>query len=206
MRIWENEEEPMKKRRQPHIGLAELSALGILPPTRLTLTKIPGGDAGTKKTLEKMKEIVWKSVRHNEHGPVIREAAISAILKGECAPKDFLCEYKAMHEFCRDKIRWTRDARKHETLVWPARTLLIGAGDCDDKTMLECAMLLMVGFPGVAFKAIAANPEIPDQYTHVYVIADPTGKGKWIASDPTVSGAKLGWESPVRFKEMILEL
>lgn len=206
MRIWENDQ-PMKRRRQrPVFGLADASRLGILPPSRMKLTPIPGGDSGTKETLKKMKEIVWKSVRHPEHSPVIREAAISAILKNECQPKDFLCEYKAMHEFVRDKIRWTRDARKHETLVWPARTLLIGAGDCDDKTMLETSMLLMVGFPGVAFKAIAANPDVPDQYTHVYVIADPTGRGKWIASDPTVSGAKLGWESPVRFKEMTLEL
>lgn len=187
-------------------NLANASRLGILPPSRMTLTPIPGGDAGTRKTLEKMKEIVWKSVRHHQHGPVIREAMIAAILKNGCAPKDYVCEYKAAHEFVRDKIRWTRDARRHETLVWPARTLMIGAGDCDDKSMLESAMLLMVGFPGVGFKAIAANPEIPDQYTHVYVIADPTGKGKWIASDPTVSGAKLGWESPVIFKHMTLEL
>jgi hypothetical protein len=187
-------------------SLAEASRMGVLPPSRMTLTPIPGGDKGTKATLIKMKEIVWKSVRHPQHGPLIREAAISTILKAGVRPKDFLGEYNAIHNFVRDNIRWTRDARKHETLVWPARTLMVGGGDCDDKTMLESAMLLMVGFPGVAEKAIAANPEVPEQYTHVYVIADPTGKGKWIASDPTVSGAKLGWESPVRFKEMILEL
>lgn len=207
MRIWENDDmKPRRRQSVPFSGLAAASQMGILPPSRLKLTAIPGGDAGTKATLNAMKEIAWKSVRHHEHGPVIREAAIAAVLKNECAPKDFTCEYKAIHEFVRDKIRWTRDARKHETLVWPARTLLIGAGDCDDKSMLEAAMLLMIGFPGVAYKAIAANPDIPDQYTHVYVIADPLGRGKWIASDPTVSGAKLGWESPVRFKEMTLEL
>lgn len=188
------------------VSLADATRFGILPPSRLTLSEIPGGDSGTRETLKKMKEITWKSVRHPQHGPLIREAAIAAILKGQCAPKDFSCEYRAIHEFVRDRIRWTRDARKHETLCWPGRTLMIGAGDCDDKSMLEASMLLMVGFPGVAFKAIAANPEIPDQYTHVYIIADPLGRGKWIPSDPTVSGAKLGWESPVRFKEMTLEL
>jgi len=185
--------------------LAEASRFGILPPSRLTLTPIPGGDKGTEATLKKMKEIVWKSVRHPQHGPIIREAAIAAILKSDVRPKDFLGEYKAIHEFCRDKIRWTRDARKHETLVWPARTFMIGAGDCDDKTMLEGAMLLMIGFPGVGARAIAANPEVPDQYTHVYVMAKPSEKSQWIASDPTVSGSRLGWESPVQFKRLDLE-
>jgi hypothetical protein len=153
-----------------------------------------------------MKEIVWKSVRHPQHAPIIREAAIAAILKEDIAPKDFLGEYRAIHNFVRDKIRWTRDARKHETLVWPARTLMIGAGDCDDKTTLESSMLLMVGFPGVMMRAIAANPEVPEQFTHVYLMADPVGNKKWIASDPTVSNAKLGWQSPVIFKMMDLEL
>lgn len=187
-------------------SLAEASRMGVLPPSRMTLTPIPGGDAGTKKTLERMKEIVWKSVRHPQHGPLIRETAIRVILQAGCAPKDFVCEAKALHEFTRDKIRWTRDARKHETLVWPARTLMIGAGDCDDKTMTEGSMALMVGFPGVMFRAIAANPQVPDQYTHVYLMLDPVGNRKWIASDPTVSNAKLGWESPLKYKIMDMEL
>jgi len=177
-----------------------------LPAPRVTITPISGGDKGTKETLKRMKEIVWESLRHAKHSPIIRMAAAKVILQNNCKPKDYLCEYEALHEFTRDKIRWTRDARRHETLQWPARTLAMGIGDCDDKSMLLAAMLLHVGFPGVAFKAIGANPAVPDQFTHVYVIADPTGKGKWIAADPTVSGAKLGWESPVRLREMILEL
>jgi hypothetical protein len=114
-------------------NLAQATRLGVLPPSRLTLTPIPGGDKGTKATLIRMKEIVWKSVRHPEHGPVIREAAIATILKAGVRPKDFLGEYKAIHDFVRDDIRWTRDARKHETLVWPARTLMIGGGDAFQK-------------------------------------------------------------------------
>jgi hypothetical protein len=177
-----------------------------LPESKVTITPIPGGDKGTKATLQKMKEIVWKSLRHAQHSPVIRMASAKAILDAKCKPKDYLCEYDAIHTFVRDKIRWTRDARRHETLQWPARTLAMGIGDCDDKSMLEAAMLLHVGFPGVAFKAIGANPAVPDQYTHVYIIADPSGKEKWIASDPTVDNAKLGWESPLILKSMAVEL
>jgi hypothetical protein len=177
-----------------------------LPQPRVTITPISGGTKGTRQTLDRMKQITWKSLRHPKHSALIRMAAAKAILDMKCPPKDYLCEYDAIHTFVRDNIRWTRDARRHETLQWPARTLAMGIGDCDDKSMLEAAMLLHVGFPGVGFKAIGANPTVRDQYTHVYIIADPVGNDQWIASDPTVSKAKLGWESPVRYKEMVVEL
>jgi len=177
-----------------------------IPLSRMMLHKIPGGDAGTKKTLEKMAEIVAKSMRHPEHAAYIRNITLQVIVKDACAPRNYLCEYEAIHEFVRDKIRWTRDARGFEVLTWPARTLMVGAGDCDCKSTLEATMLLMIGFPKVAFRAIGANPEMPDQYTHVYIIAKPDRKSPWIPSDPTVPNAKLGWESPLILKKLDHEI
>lgn len=177
-----------------------------LPEPRLTLTPIPGGDEGTRRTLKKMREIVWKSLRHPQHGPILRGTALKVLVDAGCKPKDYLCEAEALHNFVRDEIRWTRDARRHELLQWPARTLAWRAGDCDDKSMLISALALMVGFPAVAFRAIGANPAHPEEFTHVYVLLDPFGNGKWIPSDPTVSKAKLGWESPVKFRVMDLRV
>jgi hypothetical protein len=153
-----------------------------------------------------MKEMVWETVKHPKLGAVIRKTATDVILEKGCVPKDFRCEAIALHEFVRDKIRWTRDVKGHETLIWPVRMLEFKCGDCDDKSMLLASMALSVGFPGVAFKAIAANPSRKDQFSHVFVLLDPFGKGKFVPSDPTVSGVPLGWESPVSFRSMVLKL
>lgn len=177
-----------------------------LPPTAATFTRIDSGDRGTRQTLQKMKEIVYKSMKHPQHAAILRTTALKIVVDAGCPPKDYLCEYRAVHEFVRDKIRWTRDPRRFEGLMWPARVLAVGAEDCDGKTSLEASLLLMLGFPGVRFTAIAANPEAPGSFSHVFIEADPFGKGQWIASDPTVSGAKLGWRSPIAFKVMTLEL
>ncbi len=90
------------------------------------LEALPGGDAGVKKTLKKMKEFT----REGSKDPNIRQLAMSIIRK--CRVKDALCETKAVFKWVQENLRWTRDVDGVETLQKPARTLSPDwrAGDC----------------------------------------------------------------------------
>ena len=183
-----------------------LDGLGNVPPAmQVAVYTIPGGDKGTKATLERMKEITINSLKDKKYGAYIRGLAIKITNDAGCKTKEFRCEAKAIFEWVRDNVKWIRDTRGFETLQYPYRTLAFGGGDCDDLTVLLCALALSIGI-SCAFKAIAANPSKRDQFSHVYALLDPIGNGKWIAADPTVKQASFGWESPLQFKKMILEL
>jgi len=93
--------------------------------------------------------------------------------------KDFAGEAKACLEFCRDDIRYVRDILHVETLHTPEWVLKIGAGDCDDKSILLGAMLASIGHP-VRFIAAAF---FPGQYSHVWT--QDLIYGKWVDLEPT---------------------
>jgi len=185
--------------------LKMMEKIGELPPAmQLAYFEIPGGDAGTKETLERMRRIVWESVKDRKHGAFMRGAAAKIILDAGCRTKDYKCEARALHEWVRDKIRWTRDTKGMETLQYPYRTLEFGIGDCDDKSLLLSTFATTIGMPS-KFRAIAAMPQRKSQFSHVYVMLNPNGDEEtWVAADPTVSTAPLGWESPVRYRTMEL--
>lgn len=178
--------------------------LGALPPPmQVAVHTIPGGDRGTKATLDKMREITIASLKDKKHGAFIRALAIR--IASDCKTKEFKCEAKALFEWVRDNVKWIRDTRGFETLQYPYRTLSFGAGDCDDLSILLGALATSIGIP-TKFRAIAANPMRKDQYSHVYVIMDPMGQEKWIPADPTVKTAAFGWESPLKFKILDIEV
>lgn len=170
---------------------------------QLTVSTIPGGDRGTKATLEQMRKITVGAVTDRKHGAFLRGLAMKITREAGCESKEHLCEAKALADWVRDEIRWVRDINGFETLQWPERTLQYQAGDCDDLSILLAALAMTIGFQ-TYFKAIAANRKERDQYSHVYVLIGVSGKK--IPADPTVKSAKFGWESPVRYKEMIVKV
>lgn len=108
---------------------------------------------------------------------------------------DYVGEVRALFMFVRDRVRYTRDPVGVELLQTPTRVLRERVGDCDDKSILLAALLRAVGHPArVAFRAIAANPFFPGQFSHVYVIAR-VGQRE-IPLDPTPPKARMGWEYP----------
>lgn len=93
-----------------------------------------------------------------------------------------------------------------EVLTRPVDTVrLINHGfypreDCDGFSIYASALLTVAGIPN-AFATVGADPEYPDNYSHVYVVAYPqagTYAGKRIAFDCS-HGAHLGWECPNRY-------
>jgi len=114
---------PIRQYLESHLG-----ALGKLPPPmQVAVHTIPGGDKGTKATLDKMREIVIDSLKDRKHGAFLRGLAIK--IASECKTKDFKCEAKAIGDWVRDNVKWIRDTRGFETLQYPYRTLAFGGGD-----------------------------------------------------------------------------
>lgn len=187
-------------------GEGSFYGLGAVPPAmQVSVHAIPGGDKGTKATLDRMRKIVVESLKDAKHGAFLRGLAIKITLEGGCKTKAFACEAKAIHTWVKENVKWIRDTRGFETLQYPYRTLAFGAGDCDDLSTLEAALMISIGVR-TKFRAIAANPKNKESYSHVYIMVDPFGNDRFIACDPTVKSADFGWESPVKYKIMDLEI
>lgn len=80
--------------------------------------------------------------------------------------------------------------RPRDMVTWREDTGRGQVGDCDDYAMLTAALLRAHGISS-SFVTAAADPRVPGQYSHVYVVAyPPSGR---IALD-TSHGAYPGWE------------
>lgn len=100
--------------------------------------------------------------------------------------KDWGGQANALHEFCRDQIRYVHDIRGIETIHTPEIILRLGQGDCDDKSILFCSLAESIGHP-TRFVAVGFKP---DTFSHVF--AETRIGNKWIASDAT-EPRPFGW-------------
>lgn len=156
-----------------------------------TLMEIPDGAAGTKATLNIMRDIV-KQYKTNTD---IRRLVES--LTRNLPSKDYVGEVKAIHAFVRDNIRYMRDVFDVETLKTPDELLLTQQGDCDDKTILAASMLQAAGHP-VRLVAIGGMPNV---YEHVY---PETRIGERWFSVETTEPVEIGWQpSGVRARMIV---
>ncbi len=83
--------------------------------------------------------------------------------------------------------------------VWMSRICSDGScqrsGDCDDFSMYAAALLKAAGIRA-KFATVAADPNAPDQYSHVYVVAYPNGQRYPLDCS---HGPAPGWEAPNPF-------
>src|ERR1700734_2463733 len=116
-------------------------ANGNVPVSFQTL---PGGFQGTDDTVAKMQELApgpWGS-----RSPKIHALALNIVNAAQVDEKDYVGEMVAIHNYVRDTIRYTRDVAGQETLYPPEEVAFNSqAGDCDDKCMLEAALLGAIG-------------------------------------------------------------
>jgi hypothetical protein len=147
--------------------------------------QIPSGVAGVKVTLKIMRAIV-------------REYKMSQLVRGTAQDlcfglpdKDWYGEIGECFYFVRDEIRYIQDIDGVETLFTPDQLLIQKSGDCDDKTMLICAMLLSIGHP-CRLKAVGFEPF---DLSHVYAETKHSDSDHWIPLDPTenVDPGVLSW-------------
>lgn len=114
--------------------------------------------------------------------------------------------------YIRNKVRFAQDEEQlarlfeqpnsKELLITPEVLLSMAqpTGDCDDFSMLCCAMLQAVGVQ-CNFVTVAADSSMMDQYTHVYCMA-VTQSGEQIPCDCS-HGKFAGWETPQIYRKQV---
>lgn len=137
-------------------------------------------------------------VRQYRTAPAVREAALSLVR--DVPPKDYAGEVRAIFEWVRDHVRYTRDVRDVETVQTPQATLELEQGDCDDKTTLLAALLESVG---VRTRLVAVGMVRPGSYSHVY--AEAFVRGAWVALDATMPHA-VGWAPQFTKSRLTIEV
>ena len=103
---------------------------------------------------------------------------------------DELGEACALYTYVRDHIRYVRDVHGVETLCAPAMTLQRQIGDCDDQTMLLCALFEASGYP----TRIVMTGYEGAAYSHVY--CQVYARGVWIDCDPIIREGTFGYSIP----------
>jgi hypothetical protein len=155
------------------------------------------GDRAIRKTILHMHALVIgpEGVGH----PDVRVAALEAV-RGSVKNLneiDFVLDWVKKHiEFRGENA---------ETLQSPVVTLQLGAGDCDDHSILIAALLRSLGY-NVQFKTVAAQRADPTQFSHVYVIVQDKRTGQWKGLDSTVPDSFAGWEPRVIYREQTYRL
>lgn len=135
-------------------------------------------------------------VREGKKNLRVRQTALSIV---ESIPeKDHAAEVKEIHEFVRDGIRYVRDINGVETIAEPDKLLQIGAGDCDDKSVLLASLLESIGYP-TRFVAIG---RFPGRFSHVLV--EVNVNGKWVPLE-TTEQVNVGWFPPGRWNVMMVK-
>lgn len=127
--------------------------------------------------------------------PVVNRTAIDIVRNAGAQEYDSLAQIHALYNFAHS-FYFVNDPVTKEALR-PARELLnLRAGDCDDINAIVLPSLLgSVGFE-VRLVTIAADPQQPETFSHVYceVFLD----GTWMPLDAARPGAVFG-EAPPHF-------
>ena len=159
----------------------------LLPgmPMAAASRPIPEGDAGTAATIEAMRQLIDEGKKD----PVVHELAANILRKARVRAFDWQGEVRAIYAAVKRNVRFTRDIRGKETLHAAREIIRLQIGDCDDFTILLCALLETVGVR-TRIKTIAGDGRAPDTFTHVF--PEALVDGKWIAVDAARRHPALG--------------
>lgn len=156
---------------------------------------IGSGDTAIFNTVNKMKSIIQQSSRN----PYVREWAKNIVSRIEV--NDKLGEARAIFDFVRDNLRYTKDPYGFEYITTPPvilediRLSQAGkgarpVGDCDDCTVLSLSLLKSIGF-NVAIKVVSFHEN--RRFGHVYGLVQMGHE--WVPVDCVRPDRELGWES-----------
>lgn len=154
----------------------------------LAAAPLSRGEQGTIETVRAMRRLI----RDGRVDPVVRNAAEEALRAEGVKPRDSYGEAKALFEFVRGHMRFTRDPVNVEQLT-TAQGLLLDHpnGDCDEYSILLGSLLESVGIP-VRIKVVRRHSRQP--WKHVYLEARINDR--WVSADPTHPQEPFGWEVP----------
>ena len=161
---------------------------------RITLVRVPSGNRGTLITAN----IIGRMIGDGAKDFHVRQKAIEIFRVAGVAPKDRFGEIRALFEWVRRNIRYTRDIFRVELLHTARRMLELRAGDCDDMTILLGSMLMSTGHP-VRMVLAGFRPDKPHFYSHIY--PEVNLGGNWIGLDATME-KPMGWVPPAIWKRV----
>jgi hypothetical protein len=154
--------------------------LAPTPRYGATLMGAPDGAARNFHTLQLMRQMINRA----KVDPEILRAAHSIIwLTPE---KNEHREVQALFRYVRDYIRYVKDPHGVEALCYPAMTLQRRLGDCDDQTMLLCALCEACGYP----TRLVMGQFFTDDWEHVW--CQVAVNGQWLDCDPIEKSGEVG--------------
>jgi len=151
-----------------------------------------GGDAGTEQTIWKLRSLIddaWKD-------SYVNRTAIDIVRNAGVKPYDSWGQIRAIYNWILANFYFVNDPVTKEAVRPTTELLDLMAGDCDDinSNMLP-ALLGTIGFE-TRFITIAADPQHPDSFSHIYV--EVLQDGNWYPLDAARPGAGFG-SAPAHF-------
>lgn len=132
-------------------------------------------------------------VRQGARNLAVRNTAIDIIRGRGVAPHDTLGQIRALYTWVRGRVGFVNDPVGVEQLQGAPYTLEHLSGDCDDYAVLLGSLMESIGIPAtLRFKVIAANPNQPRSFSHVYLTAQAAGRT--IPLDPIYRSTPFGFE------------
>jgi len=172
--------------------MIQLCSRFVIP--RISLYRVPKGTPGTLITAR----LIAQLIRDGAKDFYVRQKAIEIFRAYGVRPKDRFGEVHALFNWVRRNIRYTRDIFRVELLHSARRMLELRAGDCDDMTILLCAMLMSTGHPARLILAGFRRAK-PHAYSHIY--PEVNVRGRWIPIDATTR-RPIGWAPPALWKRV----
>lgn len=143
-------------------------------------------------TLHRLISIVREQKTHS----IVRKT-VENILK-KVPEKDWTGEIRAVFDYVKRVVRYTRDVAGVEYVKTPFRQLTeieergLTYGDCDDASLLLATLLASAGYK-VRFSIIRTPTNPVPAYNHIYVEVMHPVKHKWISLDATMKNKPFGW-------------
>jgi transglutaminase-like putative cysteine protease len=156
--------------------------------------RVPKGDRGTLVTAR----LIARLIQDGAKDFYVRQKAIEVFRMYRVRPKDRAGEVRALFDWVRRNIRYTRDVFRTELLHSARRMLELRAGDCDDMSILLGAMLVSTGHP-VRLILAGFRPNKPHGYSHIY--PEVNMKGLWVPIDATLD-QPMGSAAPALWKRV----
>jgi len=163
----------------------------------------PDDNTATAQTVERMCRHIAGAVAHD---PATKAAADDALRRfGNVTLAPLRRRAWAVWWYVKHRMKFTQDTSLLASMLHepPQRELMISPaillrmkepqGDCDDYTMLVCALLKCLGVP-FEIATIAADPGEPERWSHVYAVA-LVEDGERVPIDAS-HGKFPGWEVP----------
>ena len=134
-------------------------------------------------------EEIWKGIQD----PKIQQLASRILEEYDVPSRDWEGESKAVFEWVRSNIRYTRDPEGLELFRKPLRTVQLGIADCDDMSILICALLGTIGHT-LLLRVIGVSSNEPE---HIYPVdLLPPGNPDYAIALDATRPEVMGWEVP----------